>query len=209
MLTQSSLLVSQSRGLPLPTRESFCWKVACINDSVSNPIVLSYVAFGEILAWCVAWFLILGYGFTASVVARAWADYCGDLLIKICQSPSINVPTLWLERFTEWHIFGEAVHYSFSLLSMVIIALNTWILLRGVQDSAVFNNAITIMNMSVLALVITAGLLSGSIQADNLTPFVPHHASSVLQGAGLVFFGKSIPFSWIDFIAAHVDVYLT
>ena len=43
----------------------------------------TYVAFGEILAWCVSWFLILGYGFTASVVARAWADYFGDLMMKI------------------------------------------------------------------------------------------------------------------------------
>ena len=147
-----------------------------------------YVAFGEVLAWCVAWFLILGYGFTASVVARAWADYFGDLLIKVCQSPQFDLPTLWLERLTEWHIFGESVHYSFSLLSIVIIALNTWILLRGAKDSAVFNNAMTIMNISVLALVITAGLASGSIDMDNLTPFVPNHAPSVLQGAGLVFF---------------------
>ncbi|CAB9521785.1 affinity cationic amino acid transporter 1 [Seminavis robusta] len=142
-----------------------------------------YVAFGECLAWCVAWFLILGYGFTASVVARAWADYCGDLLIKICQSTSWD--TLWLERFTEWEVFEG---YSFSLLSMVIIGLSTLVLLRGVQDSAIFNNAMTIMNVLVLVLVIVAGFGSGSIDMDNLTPFVPNHAASVLQGAGLVFF---------------------
>lgn len=147
-----------------------------------------YVAFGEIFAWCVAWFLILGYGFTASVVARAWADYAGDLLIKVFKAPQLNLPTLWLERLTEWHIFGDDVHYSFSLLSMLIIALNTWILLRGAKDSAVFNNAMTIMNIAVLVLVISAGLASGSIETENLTPFVPHHAPSVLQGAGLVFF---------------------
>jgi basic amino acid/polyamine antiporter, APA family len=145
----------------------------------------SYVAFGECLAWCVAWFLILGYGFTASVVARAWADYLGDLLVKICQSPSVELSTVWLERLTEWHVFE---HYSFSLLSMVIIGLNTWVLLRGVQDSALFNNAMTILNILVLVLVVATGFGSGSIDVDNLTPFVPHHAASVLQGAGLVFF---------------------
>lgn len=170
--------------------------VACILTSLAyaefaaripvagSAFTYTYVAFGEILAWCVAWFLILGYGFTASVVARAWADYCGDLLIKVLHMPSIDLPTLWLERLTEWHI-GD---YSFSLLSMFIIGLNTWILLRGVQDSANFNNAITIMNIAVLVLVIAVGLGSGSIEMDNLIPFVPHHASSVLQGAGLVFF---------------------
>jgi len=147
-----------------------------------------YVAFGELLAWCVAWFLILGYGFTASVVARAWADYFGDLLIKVCQSPQVDLPTLWLERLTEWHIFGDSVPYSFSLLSITIIALNTAILLRGAKDSATFGNAITLMNISVLVLVIAAGIASESIEMDNLRPFVPHHAPSVLQGAGLVFF---------------------
>ena len=29
-----------------------------------------YVAFGEFYSWLVGWFLILGYGFTASVAAR-------------------------------------------------------------------------------------------------------------------------------------------
>ena len=147
-----------------------------------------YVAFGEVLAWIVAWFLILGYGFTASVVARAWADYFGDLIIKVCHAPQFDFPTLWIERITEWYIFGESVHYSFSLLSIVIISLNTWILLKGAKDSAAFNNAMTIMNCSVLALVITAGFASGSVDIENLTPFVPNHAPSVLQGAGLVFF---------------------
>lgn len=148
----------------------------------------TYVAFGELLAWCVAWFLILGYGFTASVVARAWADYFGDLMVKIFSAPALyNVPTVWLlEHLTEWHVMGG--DYSFSLFSVLIIALMTWILLRGVSDSATFNNAMTILNMSVLALVITAGLASGSVDMENLTPFVPNHASSVVQGAGLVFF---------------------
>jgi len=36
-----------------------------------------YVAFGEFVAWIIGFFLILGYGFTASVTARAWGDYTG------------------------------------------------------------------------------------------------------------------------------------
>lgn len=160
------------------------------------PYDISSVAFGEIFAWCVAWFLILGYGFTASVVARAWADYFGDLLMKIFRPRGWKYTTALLQRITEWEIIGDgkadedenSLEYSFSLLSMVIIGVNTWILLKGVSDSAVFNNVMTITNISVLALVIVTGLSTESVNVENLTPFVPHHVASIVQGAGLVFF---------------------
>ena len=45
-----------------------------------------YVAFGEFVAWIIGFFLILGYGFTASVTARAWGDYTGKKVLE--SSPS-------------------------------------------------------------------------------------------------------------------------
>ena len=124
---------------------------------------------------------------TAKHQIRAWADYFGDLLIDVTR-PWEYFPTGLLERLVEWRIFGEEVDYSFSLLSMLIIALNSWILLRGATDSARFNNIMTVLNIGVLMLVVFAGVFSGSISKDNLTPFIPHHSASVLQGAGLVFY---------------------
>lgn len=150
----------------------------------------TYVAFGEFFAWLIGWNLILGYGFTTSVVARAWADYTGDFLIKICHSYGIH-NTAWLERLTEWYVFGNAddeASYSFSLLSILIVVINTWILLRGVKDSARFNNAMTVLNVTVLALVVLSGISTKSINVDNLQPFATNGVSGVLQGAGLVFF---------------------
>jgi APA family basic amino acid/polyamine antiporter len=149
--------------------------------------IYTYIAFGEFAAWIIGWNLMLGYGFTTSVVARAWADYLGDLMIDVTRSCE-NFPTKLVERIVECTIFGEDVNYSCSLLSMVIIALNSWILLRGANDSARFNNIMTVLNILVLLLVVSAGVLSGSVKYDNLTPFVPHHTASILQGAGLVFY---------------------
>jgi basic amino acid/polyamine antiporter, APA family len=144
----------------------------------------AYVAFGEIWAWVIGWNLILGYGFTTSVVARAWADYVGDFMGQWRDYKLAN----FIHTLAEVRVFGDAVDYSCSPLSMILIGMNTMILLRGVQDSSLFSNIMTILNVLVLAMVVVSGWFTESVHVDNLTPFMPHHFSSVIQGAGLVFF---------------------
>jgi APA family basic amino acid/polyamine antiporter len=97
----------------------------------------TYVAFGEFLAFCVGWNLILGYGFTASVAARAWADYTGDFLMKLTSNR-------YIMYFTELPLFGPEVDYTCSPLSIVIVAISTAVLLRGAKDSSTFNNLMTV-----------------------------------------------------------------
>ena len=137
------------------------------------------------------WNLTLGYGFTTSVVARAWADYLGNFLMEALSGNHFVTNTFpWLltaiQYTTELPIFGTAVSYTCSPLSVVIVWAGTLILLRGVKDSSTFNNVMTVMNISVLILVVIAGM--GSVETDNLTPFMPHSVSGVVAGAGLVFF---------------------
>ena len=152
-------------------------------NAAGSAFTYVYVAFGEFLAWIVGWLLILGYGFTASVCARAWGDYTGDFIQK-----TVSKRLVWLEYISEFPLFGEGVDYTCSPLSMAIIALSTWVLLKGAKDSSLFNNIMTVTNISLLLLVIVAGLSSGSVNVDNLEPFSPKGLPGVLQGAGLVFF---------------------
>jgi basic amino acid/polyamine antiporter, APA family len=142
-----------------------------------------YVAFGEFYAWVVGWNLVLGYGFTASVAARAWGDYTANLLMNLT-----NQHYPWIEQMAEFSLFGTLVDYTCSPLSLVIIGLSTWVLSRGAKDSSRFSNMVTILNLGILSLVIVAGLASDSITTENLIPFAPHGFPSILQGAGLVFF---------------------
>ena len=138
-----------------------------------------YVAFGEFAAWIVGWNLLLGYGFTASVCSRAWADYTADFLRN-------TTPRLaWIGLLTEWPIYGD---YSCSPLSAVIIGLGTWVLLKGAEESSKFNNIVTVMNIANLLLVVLSGVVSESIDVENWEPFAPKGLSGVIQGAGLVFF---------------------
>lgn len=138
-----------------------------------------YVAFGEFWAWIVGWNLLLGYGFTASVCSRAWADYTGDFLLKT--TPRLE----WIGSLTEYHVYGE---YSCSPLSAVIIGLGTWVLLKGAEESSKFNNIVTVMNIANLLLVVFSGFVSDSIDPENWEPFAPKGLPGVVQGAGLVFF---------------------
>lgn len=106
----------------------------------------------------------------------------GTFLIRILPGHS-----QFLEYLTEFPLFGASVNYTCSPLSLVIIGLGTWVLLRGAKNSSLFNNVMTIANISVLLLVVVAGIVSKSIETENLVPFVPHGLPSVLEGGGLVY----------------------
>jgi basic amino acid/polyamine antiporter, APA family len=109
---------------------------ASLIPASGSAFTYTYVAFGEFQAFLVGWNLILGYGFTASVAARAWADYTGDLLIKLTGHD-------WIMSMTEFPIFGTDISYTCSPLSITIIAISTAVLLRGAKDSSTFNNLMT------------------------------------------------------------------
>eukprot|EP00977_Amphora_coffeiformis_P003405 scaffold630_cov174-Amphora_coffeaeformis.AAC.25 len=198
---------------------SFCYAEFASRIPVTgSAFVYAYIAFGELFAWLVGWVswsktslfpyfaiydwishhecfftlpknLTLGYGFTVSVVARAWGDYLGDFLRQSLIAAGAS--PLWremVEYSSSLPLLGTDLPYRCSPLSMLIIYVNTLVLLRGVKDSSRFNNAMTVLNISILLLVILSGILSESIEVENLVPFMPHGPSGVIAGAGLVFF---------------------
>ena len=157
-----------------------------------SAFIYLYVAFGEVWAWLVGWNLTLGYGFTSSVVARAWADYVGNFLLGALPANTTLTTSLLqacIAWATEWKPFPSS-DYVCSPLSTVLVAGSTVILLRGAQDSSQFNNVMTALNISVLLAVVGCSLWSRSATVDNLTPFfAPEQpVASLMAGAGLVFF---------------------
>lgn len=169
---------------------SFCYAEFASRIPVTgSAFVYAYVSFGEVWAWLVGWNLTLGYGFTASVVARAWGDYLGDFVRQSLRS--MGATPGWVrvtELISALPLLGEDINYRCSPLSVIIVYATTLVLLRGVKDSSRFNNAMTILNISILILVILSGIFSNSVEVDNLQPFVPNGLSGVVGGAGLVFF---------------------
>lgn len=144
----------------------------------------TYVTFGELCGWLVGWNLTLGYGVSASVTARSWAEYLTGFIGGFFVGNEHHALT-WLTH-APIPLFGE--DYTCCPLSMVIIGLCTMVLVTGAKESTRFNTAMTLLNLTVLGFVLIAGVGSGTVHSDNLTPVFPHGLAGMGRGAGLVFF---------------------
>lgn len=150
--------------------------------------VYAYVAFGEFVAWLVGWNLTLNYAFSASVVARSWAEYLAAFVRGLPYVEAMDVDLLWLTRMKLHWIPFVPESYTCSPLSIVIVALCTAVLVTGAKESSRFNNAMTVLNLGMLAFVVLGGIGTGTVESENLTPFFPDGFGGVLRGSGLVFF---------------------
>lgn len=142
----------------------------------------TYVSFGELCGWLVGWNLTLGYAISAAVVARSWAEYLAGFLGGLIGNDAV---LKWLTH-APLPLFGE--NYACCPLSMVIIGVCTMVLVTGAKESTRFNTAMTLLNLTVLGFVLFAGVGSGTVHNDNLTPVFPHGLPGMARGAGLVFF---------------------
>jgi APA family basic amino acid/polyamine antiporter len=82
----------------------------------------------------------------------------------------------------------------FNLPAVLIAAAVTWLLIRGVRESASVNTVMVFVKVAIILLVIGTGLLF--IRADNYTPFIPPNTgafgefgwSGIFRGAAVIFF---------------------
>ena len=127
----------------------------------------AYAALGELVAWIIGWDLILEYALGSATVA------VGTL-----------VPTA----------DGQTVTAVFNLPAVLVTALVTWLLVRGVKESATVNSVIVFVKVAIILLVIGTGL--AFIHPAHYTPFIPPSTgvfgefgwSGVLRGAAVIFF---------------------
>jgi basic amino acid/polyamine antiporter, APA family len=148
----------------------------------------TYVSFGELCGWLVGWNLTLGYGISAAVVARSWADYVVGFLQSIRFFGSGTDNSDWIIWLTKLPVDIWGFQLTCCPLSMLIIGFCTLILITGVKESSRFNTAMTILNLSVLGFVLLSGVGTGTIVSSNLHPVFPHGLLGMARGAALVFF---------------------
>jgi basic amino acid/polyamine antiporter, APA family len=140
----------------------------------------SYAILGEIVAWIIGWDLILEYAVSNMSVAVGFSAYIQDLFENLfgfhlpaaIAYPAIPAP--------------GAPSGVFNVPALVITLLVTWILVRGVRESAGAN--IIMVAIKVAAIVIFCLGAYGAINPGNWRPFMPNGFSGVLTGASIVFF---------------------
>lgn len=153
----------------------------------------AYVTMGEFIAWIIGWALVLEYALAAATVAIAWSEYLNNLLVSFNFSA---VPYQWSHSPMEMN--ADGVSGIINVPAVLILLILSLILIKGTQESAVFNAVIVIVKVSIVLIFIAVGWQF--INPVNYEPFMipegtPGHESfrehgwgGILGGAAIVFF---------------------
>jgi APA family basic amino acid/polyamine antiporter len=118
----------------------------------------SYASIGELPAWIIGWDLVLELALGAGVVAGGWSGYVAELL----SHAGIQVPGA---------LSHKGGHFGFDILAAGLVLVLTGVVLAGVKLSARITGLVVAVKVTVVLMVIFAGLfyLTGS----NYHPFLP------------------------------------
>src|SRR4051812_23215839 len=170
-------------------------ELASMIPQAGSAYAYTYATLGEIVAWIIGWDLILEYAVGNVAVAISWGDY-----FKTLTGGLLNLPVWMTTGYRTALLSSDAgVHgllataprvggipILVNLPAFAIVAFITWLLLRGVRESARANNIMVVVKLLALALFIRAGLTK--INTANYTPFAPNGFAGIHHGAAIVFF---------------------
>src|SRR3984957_11672024 len=148
----------------------------------------AYVTMGELVAWIIGWALILEYGLGAATLSIYWTEYFNNLFPNL-------IPWQW--RHSPLQVGPDGMHGIVNAPALLILAIMTLLLIRGISESAGVNAVIVGVKVTIVLMIIAIGW--HFINPGNHTPFVlaadaahagmfKHGWGGVLGGAGVFFF---------------------
>ena len=143
----------------------------------------AYATLGELFAWIVGWDLVLEYAVASAAVAHGWSHYFQDFIgIFGIQLPFAlaNTPFDLDPAIGTYGPTGRIIDFP----ALVITAIVTAILVKGIRESASFNAFMVAVKLVVVLMVIGVGVFY--IDPRNWHPFAPYGLT------GVSFFGKTI-----------------
>jgi APA family basic amino acid/polyamine antiporter len=143
----------------------------------------AYATLGELFAWMIGWDLILEYAVGSATVANGWSGYFQSVLAKLgIQLPAAlaGPPIIYDTAAGHFVRTGGVIN----LPAILIVAIVTLILVKGIQESAGFNATMVFLKVTVVLFVILVGAFY--IKPENWTPFAPFGMS------GVSFFGYTL-----------------
>lgn len=173
----------------------------------------SYVAFGEIFAWIIGWDLLMEYAIGNIAVAISWSDYFTRLMegfgwhipdwltmdyssahtgfkeaAGLVATPGGVPDAVLLAKQAAWMDAPQigGLRVILDLPALLIVALITYIVFRGIKESRNTSNFLVILKLSVVFFVIVLG--GYYVNPNNWSPFTPNGVSGILKGVSAVFF---------------------
>jgi APA family basic amino acid/polyamine antiporter len=144
----------------------------------------AYATLGELFAWIIGWDLVLEYAVGSSVVAHGWSAHFQEF-IKVFgwQLPHV-ISTAPMDYDPG---LGRIIATGawFDLPAILITAVITMVLVKGIRESAGFNSAMVIVKLVIVLMVIGIGVFF--IKTANwTTDFAPFGYT------GVSFFGHTL-----------------
>ena len=171
-------------------------ELASMIPQAGSAYAYSYATLGELIAWIIGWDLILEYAVGNVAVAVAWGGYFTSFLTAF----NVHIPDFLTHGYRAALLSSDpAVHgllqtaprfagipILVNIPAFTIVMAITWLLMRGVKESARANNIMVVVKLLVLGLFVVIGV--AHINPENYTPFAPNGWRGIHQGAAIVFF---------------------
>lgn len=131
----------------------------------------AYATLGELFAWIIGWDLVLEYAVGSATVATGWSGYFQNVLAKV----GIILPATLRESPWRYNVTSGGFVSTGSLMNLpaiVIVAILTVVLVKGIQESANFNATMVGIKLAAVLFVIVVGAFF--INGANWHPFAPY-----------------------------------
>jgi basic amino acid/polyamine antiporter, APA family len=143
----------------------------------------AYATLGELFAWIMGWDLVLEYAVGSATVANGWSSYFQSVLAKfgVVIPKALAGPPIIYDPATGHFVTTDGI---INLPAVIIVAIVTWILVKGIQESATFNATMVGIKLAAVLFVILVGAFY--INKENWVPFAP------MGWTGVSFFGYTL-----------------
>jgi APA family basic amino acid/polyamine antiporter len=130
----------------------------------------SFATMGELMAWIVGWDLVLEYAVGSATVANGWSGYFQTLLPKIglALPASLAGPPIVYDEAVGQFVRTAGV---VNLPAVIVVGIVTYVLVKGIQESASFNALMVGVKVAAVLFVIMVGAFY--VNPDNWRPFAP------------------------------------
>ena len=158
----------------------------------------AYATLGQFFAWVIAWDLIVEYLFTAATVSVGWSGYFTGLMRDL----GVHIPAAWSQAPFRTDASGFGLVRTGAIINLpaaAIVALTSYVLVRGVTESAWFNTAMVVVKVGVVLLVIGFGF--AFVDAANWSPFIPPATTHPVTGAAQYGFAGVVTAAGVIFFA--------
>jgi APA family basic amino acid/polyamine antiporter len=175
----------------------------------------SYATLGELVAWIIGWDLIIEYAVGNVAVAISWSGYFQELLrgfgidfpawlgidyrsaaqaarqVAEAQAASVDLASLGVAVERAASALSTApvvagIPVVFNLPAFLIVMLVTWVLVKGISESAWLNTSMVVLKLAIIAFFLLVGAFY--VKPENWTPFAPNGWTGISSAAAIIFF---------------------